>query len=199
MAVEMFSWPSLHERMCRTWGLNSGPLACQVNTLPIELLRPVKFRLCGTWQQNGAASWQNQQNGMCAQQRLRLAWASAQSDQSLHCPQEESLGPVANGKCAQRRLRSAWHPPSLIRVFAVHKKKAWVLGYPLSAQRRLWSDWADAQANLSLGWAHMPFYWFCHEAARINFKRTGEYRYPTVRASVMDTQKALFQHNNYGI
>ena len=27
--------------------------------------------------------WQNQQNGMCAQQRLRLAWASAQSEQSL--------------------------------------------------------------------------------------------------------------------
>ena len=28
-------------------------------------------------------------------------------------------------------------PPSLIRVFAVHMKKAWVLSYPLSAQRRL--------------------------------------------------------------
>ena len=27
MAVEVFSWPSLHERMCRTWGSNSGPLA----------------------------------------------------------------------------------------------------------------------------------------------------------------------------
>ena len=31
-----------------------------------------------------AASWQNQQND-CAQQRLRSAWASAQSDQSLRC------------------------------------------------------------------------------------------------------------------
>ena len=29
------------------------------------------------------------------------------------------------------------HPPSLIRVVAVHMKKAWVLSYPLSAQRRL--------------------------------------------------------------
>ena len=29
------------------------------------------------------------------------------------------------------------HPPCLIRVFAVHMKKAWVLSYPLSAQRRL--------------------------------------------------------------
>ena len=29
------------------------------------------------------------------------------------------------------------HPPSLIRVFAARMKKAWVLSYPLSAQRRL--------------------------------------------------------------
>ena len=49
------------------------------------------------------------------------------------------------------------HPPSLISVFAVHMKKAWVLSYPLSAQRRLWSDWADAQADLNLRWAHSHF------------------------------------------
>ena len=35
---------------------------------------------------------QNQQNGMCAQRRLGSAWASAQSDQSLRCQHEESLG-----------------------------------------------------------------------------------------------------------
>ena len=38
-------------------------------------------------------SWQNQQNGMCAQRRLRSACASAQSDQRLHCPHEQSCGP----------------------------------------------------------------------------------------------------------
>ena len=32
------------------------------------------------------------------------------------------------------------HPPSLIRVFAVRMKKAWVLSNPLSAQRILWSE-----------------------------------------------------------
>ena len=57
------------------------------------------------------------------------------------------------------------HPPSLIRVFAVRMKIAWVLSYPLSAQRRLWSVWANVQADLSLCWAHMSFCWFCHEAA----------------------------------
>ena len=54
------------------------------------------------------------------------------------------------------------HPPSLIRVFAVRTKKAWVLSYPLSARRRLWSVWADAQADLNLRWARS--HWFCHEA-----------------------------------
>ena len=62
-----------------------------------------------------------------------------------------------------------WHPPSLIRVFAVRMKKAWVLSYPLSTQRRLWLDWADAQTDLSLRWAHMPLCWFCHEAAHLLF------------------------------
>ena len=40
-----------------------------------------------------AATWQNQQNDLCTQRRLRSAWASTQSDQSLHCPHEETLGP----------------------------------------------------------------------------------------------------------
>ena len=42
------------------------------------------------------------------------------------------------------------HAPSLIRGFAVRMKKVWVLSYPLSALRRVWSDWADAQADLRL-------------------------------------------------
>ena len=52
------------------------------------------------------------------------------------------------------------HPPSLIRVFAVRIKKHWVLSYPLSALQRLWSDWADAQADLSLRWAQSHFVGF---------------------------------------
>ena len=42
-----------------------------------------------TW----AAACQNRQNGHCAQRRHRSAWVSAQSDQSLRCPYEETLGP----------------------------------------------------------------------------------------------------------
>ena len=46
-----------------------------------------------------------------------------------------------------------WHvrpAKTQLRVFAVRMKKAWVPSYPLSAQRRLFLDWADAQADLNL-------------------------------------------------
>ena len=59
------------------------------------------------------------------------------------------------------------HPPSQIRVFVVRMKKHWVLIYLLSALRRLWSHWADAQTDLGLRWAHRSVCWFCHEAAQI--------------------------------
>ena len=45
-------------------------------------------------------------------------------------------------------------------VFAVCMKKAGVLSYPLSAQVRLWSNWADSQADLSLCWVHTYFVGF---------------------------------------
>ena len=44
---------------------------------------------------------------------------------------------------------------SLGRVFAVCMKKAQVLSCSWSTQWRLWSDWADAQADQSLRWAHV--------------------------------------------
>ena len=109
-----------------------------------------------------AVSWQNQQNGMCAQWSLRSAWASAQSDQCLCC---------------------------LISVFAVCMMKAWSLSYPLTAQRRLWSawlwtDWADAQADLSLRWAHWSVCWFCHVVAHIWYSQ----KYPNYQKN-FDIQK----------
>ena len=56
------------------------------------------------------------------------------------------------------------HPPNPIRVFVARMKKSYVLSYPFSAQRRLWSDWTDAQADLSLRCAHSHFVSFFHEA-----------------------------------
>ena len=55
-------------------------------------------------------------------------------------------------------------------VFAVRMKKPRILSYPLSAQRRLWLDCVDAQADLSLRWANMSFCWFCHAADQMACK-----------------------------
>ena len=86
----------------------------------------------------------------CSKTQIRLTrpiWtASWQNKQNNCAPSEDSDQPG--------------HPPSLIRIFAVRMKKAWVLSYPLSAQRRLWSDWADGQVDLCLRWAHSHFVGF---------------------------------------
>ena len=81
-------------------------------------------------------------------------WAASwQNQQNDSAPSEDSDQPG--------------HPPRLIRVFAVRMKKAWALSFPMSAQWRLLSDWTDAEADLSLRWAHMPHCWFCHEVAHL--------------------------------
>ena len=59
------------------------------------------------------------------------------------------------------------HPPSLIRVFAVHMKKNVGSLASHKAHSKDWSDWADAQADLSLRWVHKSFSWFYHAAAHI--------------------------------
>ena len=52
--------------------------------------------------------------------------------------------------CAQRRLRSAW----AFWVFAMRSICSYGPKLSSRGRRRLWSDWADAQADLSLRWAH---------------------------------------------
>ena len=58
--------------------------------------------------------------------------------------------------------------PSLIRVFAVRMKKAWVLSYPLSTQQRLWSDrveprliWVRWRTNKFVGFVMRGFNFLC--------------------------------------
>ena len=63
---------------------------------------------------NWAASWQNQQNGMCARWRLRSAWASTQSNQSLRCPR----GSLATHWVHSEDSDQPGQMPRLIWVFA---------------------------------------------------------------------------------
>ena len=83
---------------------------------------------------NWAASWQNHQNGMRAQRRLRSALASAQSESSL----------------------SAWRKLGSLANHWAHSKDSDQPGHPSED----WSEWADTQANLSLRWAHSHFVGF---------------------------------------
>ena len=58
--------------------------------------------------------------------------------QSLYEPSRDKTKKVA---CApSENSDQPGHPPSVIRVFAVRMNKAWVLSYPLSAQRSEDSD-----------------------------------------------------------
>ena len=68
-----------------------------------------------------------------------------------------------NGCATSEDSDQPGHPPSLIRVFAVRMKKAWVLRYPLSAQRILIRL---GGSKSSLG-AH-SFCWFWHVLAQID-------------------------------
>ena len=69
-----------------------------------------------------------------------VTWAATWQNQQTECaPSEDSDQPG--------------HPPSLIRVFVVSTEKALVLSFPLSAQRRLWSDWTDNHiAGFVMSW-----------------------------------------------
>ena len=59
------------------------------------------------------------------------------------------------------------HLPSLIRVFTVHSMGSQGPKNSSCGQRRLWSDWADAQTDLHCLWQHRSFCWFCRAAAQI--------------------------------
>ena len=60
-------------------------------------------------------------------------------------------------------IRPVWSESSLCAQ--------WIAKEPsfFHADSEDWLDWADAQADLSVRWAHMPFCWFCHEVAQMFF------------------------------
>ena len=63
-------------------------------------------------------------------------------------------------------IRTVWSESSLCTQ--------WVAKDPsfLHADSEDWSDWADAQADLSLRWVHRSFCWFCHDSTHIFWLQT---------------------------
>ena len=80
-------------------------------------------------------------------------------------------------------------------------KKHWAFNYLLSAQWRFWSDWVDAQVDLSLRWVHIILLVLsCSGSFRDNFpvylhENLGTEQNPLNRAILMDTLNVDF----YGV
>ena len=62
-------------------------------------------------------------------------------------------------------------PRSVIIVFIVRLKKLWTYSYPKCAQRRFWSDCANAKSDLNLRWAHMSKGTFSDVTAHITYPK----------------------------
>ena len=60
-------------------------------------------------------------------------------------------------------------PGRMIRVFAVRSMGSLGPSFASGGQRWLWSDWADAQADLGLRWAHKIFSWFCQAVDQFSY------------------------------
>ena len=97
------------------------------------------------------------------------------TDLLLHTPTPKSIFTSVTSKCEPPHDKinkmtyapsedsdQPGHLPSLTRVFAVRFMGSWGPNVSSCGQRRLWSDWADAKADLSLRREHMSFCSFCH-------------------------------------
>ena len=73
-------------------------------------MRRLKVRINFFINEIWAASWQNQQNGMCAQRRLRSASAPAQSDQSSLCAQWVDKDPSFLHADSEDSDQTGWMP-----------------------------------------------------------------------------------------
>ena len=86
------------------------------------------------------------------------------------------------------------HPPSLIRVFAVRSMDSQGLMVSSYGQRSLWSDWVDAQADLSLRWAHMSVCWFCHTAAHLDRNGLLKGIWKSITKKLLMSVQRLYRH-----
>ena len=111
--------------------------------ITLNIVRYTEEKFFEIW----AASWQNQQNVVCAQRRLRSAWASAQADQSLRCL-------ISLGICPgwSEFSLSAWIKLGSLATHWAHSEGSDQTGRMLYTESSL-----GAQS----------FCWFCHEAAHL--------------------------------
>ena len=97
-------------------------------------------------QKKWASSWQNQQNGICAEQRLRSAWASARSDQSSLSAWRK-LGSLAIHWAHSEDSDQTWRMPRLIWVFA--ERTSHFVGFVVLRLKSNWRTYCVIKFDLS--------------------------------------------------
>ena len=99
----------------------------------------------------------------CSKTQIRLTGPNYDTHKWILSSLSRLMTKPTKWLCAQRRLsiHPVWSKSSLC-VQWVDKDPSF-----LHADNEDWSDWAGAQADLSLRWAHMPFCRFSHEAAHL--------------------------------
>ena len=101
-------------------------------------------------------------------------WAATWQNQQNECALSEDSGQPG-------------HPPSLLRVFAMRSVDSYGPKLSSCGQLRLWSDWADAKADLRLRWAHNHFVGFVMSRLIFNFAWTPPLT-PRLRCKMQDTR-----------
>ena len=107
-----------------------------------------------------------------------VQWAAQYQNQQNDCaPSEDSDQPG--------------HLPNMIRFLPVRSVGSWRSNLSSCGQRILWSDWADAQADLCLRWVQSSCCWFCHEAAQMVIPDV----YIELQKGYYDLDKTLYVRN----
>ena len=135
-------WPNCVYIQCRPWSMpHYAASDLGLHYLPRSHLWDARHTLINT-----------------SKRLYMLKWTTSWQNQQNDCaPSDDSDQPG--------------HPPSLIRVFAIRMKEAWVLSYPLSTQRRL-IRLGGSQADLSLRWVYSHFVGFV--IRRLKWRKTDE-------------------------
>ena len=111
---------------------------------------------CKTNKRKWAAEWQTLQDDMCAERRLRSAWAFAKSDQSFQCPIGQTVKLVLS--CCS----SSWYhnPTSILFLLSENVNTWWVPYFHCKTNQRTWAGgWQNlqddmcAQRKLRSAWA----------------------------------------------
>ena len=105
--------------------------------LPLKLHQFPLIWFINIW----ATAWENVPSDICAKRRLKLACSSAQSDQNIRCPHDDTLHPWLS-KMRPRRI--LMH--KLILIFAGRKINVW--RYVFWRMHSFHYNWDDAKIQL---------------------------------------------------